>query len=89
MKNLSDNADLYRFLLEIEHTLRRGGSDKLAEAVKTASRHAAGMSTEFLGESRIALREVFKAGVNALGEKDLSNVADVLRQLDEALERRR
>jgi hypothetical protein len=89
MKELSSNADLHRFLLELEQALRQQGSDDLADLVKTASRHAAGMSTEFLGESRIALKEVLRRGVGVLSQQDQINVADVLKQLDDALDRRR
>jgi mannose/cellobiose epimerase-like protein (N-acyl-D-glucosamine 2-epimerase family) len=88
MKQLSSNAEMHRFLLGIEAALKRQGWLDLAEVVSFASRHAAGMSTEFLGEARIALREVFSRGANFLDEEDRRNVAVVLKQLDEALDRR-
>lgn len=88
-RRLSSSAELYRFLLELEETLKRQGDRDLAEEVKSASRHAAGMSTEFLGESRNALRDVLDRGANLLNEEERRKVADVLKQLDEAFDRRR
>ena len=45
------------------------------------------MRTEFLRESRIALRRVMKKKGAALTLKERADLADVLKQLDEAFDR--
>jgi hypothetical protein len=88
MKPLSNNSELYEYLLALEAKLRRHGSVDLADAVSSASRQASGLSTEFLGESRIALRRVAAQGQGALSELERRKLLDVLKQLDAALDRR-
>ncbi len=88
MKALSNNSELYEYLLGLEGTLRRHGAADLADAVASASRQASGLSTEFLGESRIALRRVSTQGQGVLSEPELMDLLDVLGQLDAALDRR-
>ena len=46
------------------------------------------MSTEFLGESRIALRRVLKEEDGVLTLQEREDLLDVLRQLDSALDNR-
>lgn len=46
------------------------------------------MSTEFLGESRIVLRELARESIGIVGEKKSEQLSDVLKQLDEALDNR-
>jgi hypothetical protein len=87
MKELSSNSELYSYLLSLETRLREAGSAELADAVAEASQHAAGMSTEFLGESRIALRRVAGAMKDLLSGTEISDLRDVLDQLDAALDR--
>jgi len=84
---LSSNSDLHRYLLQLAKDLALLRSPELADIVTSASRHASGLSTEFLGESRIALREVQSRGHSVLGEQARADLADVLRQLDAALGR--
>lgn len=84
MRTLSSNSDLYEYLLALGGDLRKLGSADLADAVMSASRQAAGMSTEFLGESRIALRRVWSRGRTILSQEAVADLADVLRQLDAA-----
>ena len=54
----------------------------------SASRQAVGISTEFLGEARIALRKVVTEHEGVLDEKEVRELIDVLQQLDRALDRR-
>jgi hypothetical protein len=88
MKTLSSNSELYKYLLELEGTLRRHEATDLADAVGAASHQAASSSTEFLGESRIALRRVSNLSPAFLKGQELTDLADVLKQLDVALDRR-
>ena len=85
---LSNNSELHEYLIDLEGTLRRYGFVDLADAVATASRQASGLSTEFLGETRIALRRVSTLGQCALSAQERADLLDVLGQLDEALDRR-
>ncbi|HEV2330235.1 MAG TPA: hypothetical protein VGY56_15745, partial [Verrucomicrobiae bacterium] len=62
---------------------------ELSDAVMFASGHVAGnIGTEFLGESRIALRRVLAEQDGILTVQELADLSDVLRQLDESLDRR-
>jgi hypothetical protein len=88
MKVLSSNLELYQYLLALSAELRKRNARDLSEVITHASRTSAGMSTEFLGESRIALRRVLteEDGVLTVGERD--ELLDVLKQLDNALDKR-
>jgi LPS O-antigen subunit length determinant protein (WzzB/FepE family) len=88
MKSLRDNRELYDYLLSLTSVLRQRGREVLSERVAFASAQASGLSTEFLGESRIALRQVWKEEDHVLTEEERAELSDVLRQLDEALDRR-
>ena len=89
MKSLSSNRELYEYLLFLAAELKKRKFDELSEAVAFASRQAAGnMSAEFLGESRIALRRVLKEEDGVLTVQERADLSDVLRQLDEAFDKR-
>jgi hypothetical protein len=85
---LENNRQLYDYLAAIGATLKARGAVELSHIVLAASRTAAGIPvTEFLGESRIALRRV-EHEQNVLTESERLELLDVLRQLDEAFSRR-
>jgi hypothetical protein len=85
---LENNRQLYDYLVAIGATLDARGAVDLRRIVLTASRTAATIpATEFLGESRIALRRV-ENEQNVLTESERLELLDVLRQLDEAFSRR-
>jgi hypothetical protein len=88
MKQIQDNSELYSYLRGLETKFRIAGSTGLADTLALASRHAGGMSTEFLGESRIALRKISDPARALLSEGELSDLRSVLDQLDIALDRR-
>jgi hypothetical protein len=88
MKVFSNNAELYQYLFELSAKLTERSAKELSEVVSHASRCSAGMSTEFLGESRIALRRVLTEEQGALSPKGRIDVEDALRQIDDAFERR-
>lgn len=84
----SNNVELREYLVGLEIRLREHGAVDLAKAVRSAHRQASGMSTEFLGESRIALRNVSSTVQNGLSDKERMDLLDVLKQLDAALDDR-
>ena len=87
MKMLSSNTDLYNYLLSLGDLLAERGSAQLAESVRFAARQGTGLSTEFLGESCIALRKVLdtESGLLQLHERD--ELRGVISQLNTAFRR--
>ena len=85
---LTSNRELHDYLLALSTKLTSRGDQKLSRVVTAARRHAAGMSTEFLGESRIALRQVAKGKLGILDEEELAEVLEILNQLDSAFDER-
>jgi hypothetical protein len=88
MKILSSNKDLYEYLLFLSSALKQRGSMALSEVVEFAIGNAASLSTEFLGESRIALKQVLGQENGVLTDQERTDLLDVLKQLDKALDRR-
>ena len=85
---LDDNRQLYDYLVAIGAKLNARGAVELSRVVLAASRTVAGIPiTEFLGESRIALRRV-ENEQTLLTENERLELLDVVRQLDEAFNRR-
>jgi hypothetical protein len=85
---LENNQQLYDYLVSIGAKLNTRGEAELGRVVMAASRHAATVpSTEFLGESRIALRRVKNEQTVLTGDEQ-SGLKDIMRQLDDALDRR-
>ena len=85
---LGNNQQLYAYLANLGATLNCRGVVDLGRIVLGASRTAAGIPvTEFLGESRIALRRV-ENEQNVLTESERLELLDVLRHLGEAFSRR-
>jgi hypothetical protein len=90
MKHLANNRELYDYLLFLAAELRKRKFDELSDAVIFASRLAATIpSTEYLGESRIALRRVLKEEDGVLTIQERRDLSDVIQQLDDAFEVRR
>jgi hypothetical protein len=88
MRPLAGNNELLEYLRNLEAILCSRGCEDLAEVVQKAGRLASGLSTEFLGESRIALRRVAESAPKVLTNSEIQTVKDVLLQLDSALENR-
>ena len=85
---LDHNRQLYDYLAAIGAKLNVRGAVDLSRVVLTANRTVATIpDTEFLGESRIALRRV-ENEQTVLTEDECSELLDVLRQLDEVFSRR-
>lgn len=88
IKPFANNRELYEYMVALSSQLASHGLQELSKDVIAARRHAAGMSTEFLGESRLVLRRVLMQGAYALAEQQRADLQDVLNQLDSALDRR-
>lgn len=89
MKPLASNRELFEYLIHLYAELTRQALVELAEVVGFAIRQGAGnMSAEFLGESRLALRRVQREAGDTLTVQEREDLSAVLRQLDEAFDRR-
>ena len=85
---LENNQQLYDYLASISAKLNTRGSAELSRVVMATSRYAAAVpGTEFLGESRIALRLV-ENRQTVLTEDERLELVDIVHQLDEAFSRR-
>jgi hypothetical protein len=87
MKNLSSNTDLYNYLLSLGDLLADRGLPELAESVRFAAGQATGLSTEFLGESRIALRRVLDAEAGVLHMHERDELRSIIGQVETSLRR--
>ena len=85
MKPLTSNRELYDYLVCFSGGLECRGLMALSETLAFAGCQASSSSTEFLGESRIALRRVLDEENGVLTSQDRTDLLDVLKQLDEAL----
>jgi hypothetical protein len=87
---LSNNRELYEYLVLLESKLKGYGSHGLSNDVAAAARTAATIPvTEFLGESRISLRRVLAEENGVLSQNERAEIQDVLQQLDASFDRRR
>ena len=85
---LRDNRQLYDYLVAMSTKLNNRGAVELSQDVFAASRVVETIPiTEFLGESRIALRRV-ENKQTVLTDEECSELREVIRQLDEAFARR-
>jgi len=79
---------LYAYLVYLGSVLQSRGSEQLCDVVARASRLGRGMSTEFLGESRMALRRVADEERGLLSRAERTVLLEILRQLDAAFDNR-
>jgi len=87
IKKLNSHIDLYNYLLSLSNLLAAQGAPQLAESVRFAARQGTGLSTEFLGESRIALKAVLDKEKGILGLAEWDELVGVVGQIDFALRR--
>jgi len=86
---LSSKRELYEYLVLLESRLRSRGSEALSKGLAAAARMANSIpATEFIGESRIALRRVLAEENGILSRIESTELQDVLIQLDAAVDRR-
>jgi hypothetical protein len=84
---LSSNAELHGYLLQTAEHLTKLGLNGAADKVRRAAAQGAGLSTEFLGESRLALADALRAADANLQASERSQLVAVIAQLDKALQR--
>lgn len=85
MKTLSSNNDLYTYLCSLAQLLSQRGGEVLASRVLNAARQSTSLSTEFLGESRLALNEVAATRGQFLEAHELDELLGVVVQVSRAL----
>ena len=85
---LQSNRELYEYLVGLGKILAAHNALDLSALVLAASRHVVAFpTTEFLGEARIALREV-QTQERFLNGSERAQLLDVLSQLDRAFKKR-
>ncbi len=84
---LASNAELHRYLLQTAELVSRLGLTDQANKLRRAAAHGTGLSTEFLGESTIALKEVLRVSGNLMDAVDRDRLVAILEQLETALKR--
>lgn len=87
MKSMSSNRDLYEYLSSLSLTLKSRGLRELSDSLDFAMGQASSSSTEFLGESRIALQRILNEEHGALTGEERVTLAGVLEQIEKALNR--
>jgi len=86
---LSSNHKLYEYLVLLASRLESRDAKVLSEDVSAAARTVSSFPvTEFLGESRIALRRVWAEENGILSQTEGADLQDVLSQLDVTLDGR-
>lgn len=85
---LSSNRDLYDYLQFLSSILERQGAISLNSAITFALAQASSSSTEFIGESRIALQRMANEAKQILSDQEFDDLLGVLKQLDKALDKR-
>lgn len=86
MKTFSNNQELREYLTHLSAELEKRRRHDLSEAVLSASKQL--MPTEFLGESRIALRHVLDAEGGVLSILERRELSNALKQLDDCFDKR-
>ena len=84
---LASNTELHAYLLQTAEALTRLGQNEAAKKVRSAADQGTGLSTEFLGESRIALADALRSASSAMSPADRHRLTAVISQLDRALKR--
>jgi hypothetical protein len=87
IKKLSGNTDLYDYLVSLGNLLADRGAQQLSASVCFAARQATGLSTEFLGEALIALRDVLEKGGSVLKSAERDELIAIVSQVEFALRR--
>jgi len=78
--------ELASILRRVEDELRRASEEALADAVAEAVKFENGSPSEFLGEARIALKEILSASPN-IGPITKALARDALEKIDEGFRR--
>lgn len=89
MKRPSNNTQLSQHLQFLTKTLEERHAKELSEAVAHVGRMSPVMSTEFLGESRIALTQLLRKERGILTDQERDEVQEVLSEIDGVFDRKR
>jgi hypothetical protein len=84
----SKNEDLYNYLLSLISILKERDRDDLGKQIEFATKQASSSSAEFLGESRIAMKEVLLKTDSSLNQKEKSDLIGALTQIGNVLDKR-
>jgi len=84
---LNSQQELLDFLLELAQTVRSRGADVHADSFLRACKHYF-TSSEFLGESHVALSAAQKAEDAKLTPAEQQEIADVMKQIKIAMDKR-
>ena len=84
---LASNAELHQYLRQTADTLAALGRHAAAKKLRSAAAQAAGLSTEFLGESRNALAEVLRSEGSAMPPTERDRLVAIINQLNKTLQR--
>ena|SRR5438876_218483 len=84
MEPFANNQELSEYLSELAALLENRGAEELSYDVRVAMAQAAMMTTEFLGESRSALRRVADQEAGMLTPGERAGLLRALQQLDNA-----
>jgi hypothetical protein len=87
MRKLENNTDLYEYLRSLADLLKGGSAAPLVEYLDAAARQATSLSTEFLGESQIALKKVLDTENGALTNTEREELRSVIKQIEFAVNR--
>jgi hypothetical protein len=83
VKRISSHHDLHEYMTSLSAALKERGLRDMSDTIDFAVAQASMVTTEFPGESRIALRHILKVENGTLTGEERVTMADVLRQIDE------
>jgi hypothetical protein len=86
---LKTDVELYTYLVRLATSLRSRGAPRPALMLDDARAYAAASSLEFLGESRIALRQLLTQHRELLVDLEQREVEEVVAQIERAVVLRR
>jgi hypothetical protein len=87
MPKLQNNTELYQYLLALADRLEGTSAAPLATHLQFAAGQATGLSTEFLGESLIALKKVLDGENGVLKNSDREELRSLISQIESVVRR--
>ena len=87
MIKLENNEALQEYLVSLAKRLEATSAAPLASYLHFAARQAPGLSTEFLGESLIALKKVLDGEAGVLASSEREDLLNVISQVAFAVRR--
>jgi hypothetical protein len=87
MMKLKNNSALYAYLISLSDRLSGTEYSDLVKDLRSAASQSAGLSTEFLGESLIALQRVLESEERVLNAAERDDLKSVIQQVSFVLKR--